>query len=215
MGGINWHCSYIVDCINSRSVNNFCILSNRNNPIHYAGYGGKLSSEFHYQTALRSDERIRFMDEIICGIQVIKMYGWERPFAKMISLARELELHIIRKNSYVQAVYMTFMMFTSRAALFLTLLLIVLLYGSDQITASKVFSISSYFDILETAITIEFIGAVVHSADAYVSLNRVKHFLNLDEKQPEFLEKMKNVYDNNGFMKDEHGLDVSILRSFL
>lgn len=79
------------------------------------------------------------MDEIISGVQVIKMYAWEKPFTKLITLARKMELKIVRKSAYVRGLYMTFMLFTTRMALFCTMLSIALLYGADQITAAKVF----------------------------------------------------------------------------
>lgn len=86
------------------------------------GYTGKLSSKYRKQTAHRTDERVRLMDEIISGVQVIKMYAWEKPFEKLIKIARMKELKIVTKLSYVRGLFMTFNLFTTRVALFCSLL---------------------------------------------------------------------------------------------
>lgn len=160
---------------------------------HFSGYTGKLSSKFRLQTALRTDERVRFMDEIITGVQVIKMYAWEIPFTKLITLARRMELKIVRKSSYVRALYMTFMLFTTRMAIFCTMLTIALLYGSDKITASKVFVISSYYGIIAHTMSQMFVRGVAEIAEALVAFKRLQNFLTLEEKQIKCIGSERNV----------------------
>lgn len=115
------------------SRNDF-IITNR---LHLPkGYTGKLSAIYRKQTALKTDERVRLMDEIIGGVQVIKMYAWEIPFGKIIRHARKLELKIVTKSSYIRGLYVTFNLFTTRIALFCTLLTMAL--SGQKITAAKV-----------------------------------------------------------------------------
>jgi len=37
---------------------------------------------------------MRLMNEIVSGIQVIKMYAWEKPFAKLVEVARRYVIWI-------------------------------------------------------------------------------------------------------------------------
>lgn len=45
---------------------------------------GNRTSLFRLKTAIRTDERVRQMNEVIQSMQVIKMYAWEYAFAEII-----------------------------------------------------------------------------------------------------------------------------------
>lgn len=49
---------------------------------------GKLTAKYRYRVVKQSDQRIRIVNEIIQGIQTIKMYAWEIPFLKSIQQIR-------------------------------------------------------------------------------------------------------------------------------
>lgn len=74
----------------------------------------------HYTSALRmkvaqcTDHRIGIMNEIINGIQVIKMYAWEIPFQKVVAEARRLEIKQIRYASYIRGVNLSSFVFIER-----------------------------------------------------------------------------------------------------
>lgn len=149
------------------------------------------------------------MDEIIAGVQVIKIYSWEKPFTKLITLARQMELKVLRKTSYIRALNMTFMLFTTRMALFCSMLTIALVYGPDQITAVKIFVISSYFGIVSHMMTQRFSRSVAECAEVLVALRRLEKFLYLEEKKI-FTEngvKLENGHGNgivNGSFRHEN-----------
>lgn len=134
------------------------------------------------------------MDEIISTIHVIKLYAWEKPFTKLIALARQLELKVVKKNSYVRALYMTLAMFTTRMALFCSLLSIILLYGEgDNITAAKVFVISSYFSIISQTLSQMFVRGIAEIAEGLVAVNRIQEFLESEEKLMNYISNLNTT----------------------
>lgn len=170
---------------------------------------GKLSVKFRNQTAVRTDERIRFMDEIISGVHVIKLYAWEKPFTQLITLARKLELKVVQKNSYLRALYMTFAMFTTRITLFGSLLSIVLLFGESEITAAKVFVLSSYFSVIAQTLSQMFVRGIAEIAEGLVAVHRIQCFLESEEKDVKSLSNLCSANNNNSVVhKSENMAEV-------
>ncbi|XP_011877731.1 PREDICTED: probable multidrug resistance-associated protein lethal(2)03659 [Vollenhovia emeryi] len=155
---------------------------------------GKKSSVLRLRTAIRTDERVRLTNEIISGIQAIKMYTWENPFSALIEKARRKEINVIRWASYIRGVTMSFIIFSTRMSLFITVLAYVL-FG-NKITAEKVFVITAYYNSLRTTMTVFFPQGITQVAEAMVSIKRLQKFLMYDELTPPAIEANKNNVDN-------------------
>lgn len=56
--------------------------------IPLQGYLGKKISQCRFKITARTDERVQMMNEIIQGIQVIKMYAWEKPLGRLVEEVR-------------------------------------------------------------------------------------------------------------------------------
>ncbi|XP_018302134.1 probable multidrug resistance-associated protein lethal(2)03659 [Mycetomoellerius zeteki] len=156
---------------------------------------GKKSSELRLRTAIRTDERVRLTNEIISGIQAIKMYTWEKPFSALIEKARKKEVNVIRWTSYIRGVTLSFIIFTTRMSLFITVLAYVLF--SYKITAEKVFVITAYYNSLRTTMTVFFPQGITQVAEAMVSIRRLQKFLMYDELTPAEIETKKSNKENN------------------
>lgn len=50
---------------------------------------GKIVAELRLKIVNKTDKRVHLMNEIISGIQLIKMYTWEKSFTKLIEYARK------------------------------------------------------------------------------------------------------------------------------
>ncbi|CAH0405995.1 unnamed protein product [Chilo suppressalis] len=143
--------------------------------IPLQAYLGKRTSVLRLKTALRTDERVRLMNEILSGIQVIKMYTWEKPFADLVAKARKHEIKQIRATSYIRGVLTSFIMFTTRICLFCSILAYVLVH--NVISAKQVFVITSFYNILRQTMTVFFPQGIAQIAEAAISIKRLQNFM--------------------------------------
>ncbi|CAH0699044.1 unnamed protein product [Spodoptera exigua] len=149
--------------------------------IPVQSYMSKLAARLRMRTACKTDERVRIMDEIISGMQVIKMYAWEKPFEQVVALARKNEIKCITSASYLRGVYLSFMVFTERLTLYITLLSYSL-FGF-QVTADIVFPLAQFFNTLQGTLSIIMSNAVSFLAEALISVQRLEAFMLFDERE--------------------------------
>ncbi|XP_048006653.1 ATP-binding cassette subfamily C member 4-like [Leguminivora glycinivorella] len=129
--------------------------------------------------AKRTDERVKVMSELVNGVQVIKMYAWEKPFEKLVDKLRKMEVKFIMKTSMIKGFSTALTVFTERFILFAAVVTFVVMGG--QIRADITFSLVQYFNLLQLAANIFFPMALAFLAEAKVSVRRLEEFLMLDE----------------------------------
>lgn len=130
------------------------------------------------------------MNEIVSGIQVIKLYAWEKPFEAIVKLLRIHEIKVLTHVAYVRGVFLSFAVFTERLTLYTTIICYVLL--GNVITADKAFSMAQFFNNLQLCMAIVFPLAVNVGAETLVTIQRLETFLELDERETPRIEKGNN-----------------------
>ncbi|XP_059049333.1 ATP-binding cassette sub-family C member 4-like [Achroia grisella] len=158
----------------------------------------KLTTKIRRQTAQRTDRRIKLMNEIINGIQVIKMYAWEKPFQKVVEMTRTHETRALTKAIFVRSVFIGFMLFTDRTIMFLTILTLVL--GGEMISASTIYPIQQYFSIIQFNITMILPMLIASLSEMKVSVERIQGFMIMDERDDTNTptkDETNGTYNNN------------------
>ncbi|XP_014650979.1 PREDICTED: multidrug resistance-associated protein 1-like [Ceratotherium simum simum] len=158
------------------------------------------------------DKQIKLLNEILHGIKILKLYAWEPSYKKKIIEIREEELEIQKSAGYLAV----FSMLTLTCIPFLVSLatfgIYFLLDEGNILTATKVFTSMSLFNILRLPLfdlpTV--ISAVVQ---ARISLGRLEDFLNTEELLPQnidtnYIGDHAIGFTNASFSWDKTGIPV-------
>ncbi|XP_058461370.1 probable multidrug resistance-associated protein lethal(2)03659 isoform X2 [Malaya genurostris] len=144
------------------------------------GWLGKSAAGYRLQTALATDERFKFMTEVIQGMQVIKMYVWEKPFEAIVRQLRHKELRALRGSAYVKSALFA-LRIIPKISIFLCL--VVYVYTGNGLTAQRVYMLISFFSVIHHSMVEFWPLAVTSCAEAWVSLKRIQEFLVEEEGQ--------------------------------
>ncbi|XP_020848542.2 multidrug resistance-associated protein 1-like isoform X1 [Phascolarctos cinereus] len=133
------------------------------------------------------DQQIKLLNEVLQGIKILKLYAWEPSYQKKITEIRKHELEIQKSAGYLTV----FSMLTLTCIPFLVSLatfgVYFLLDEGNVLTANKVFTSMSLFNILRLPLfdLPMVISAVVQTK---ISLSRLQDFLHAEELNAENIE---------------------------
>ncbi|KAF5288561.1 hypothetical protein FQA39_LY15340 [Lamprigera yunnana] len=148
-------------------------------------YLKKLTFKVRTSMSIRRDERLRITNEIIQGIKVIKMYAWEKPFAKIIAKCRKLEINSFKVLFYIKGASLFYQLFTT-IALYITITSSTLI--NNSIDAKSAFVVLSFVSTLSTSLTFLLPVALTLFGEVNVCLQRINEFLLSDEFESKELE---------------------------
>ncbi|XP_062036339.1 multidrug resistance-associated protein 1-like [Lepus europaeus] len=158
------------------------------------------------------DKQIKLLKEILHGIKILKLYAWEPAYKDKIIKIRDQELEFQKSSRYLAV----FSMLTLTCVPFLVSLatfgIYFLLDEENILTATKVFTSISLFNILRIPLfdLPVIISAVVQTR---ISLGRLEDFLNSEEILPQNIETnyagdYAVGFTNASFSWDKAGIPV-------
>jgi ATP-binding cassette subfamily C (CFTR/MRP) protein 4 len=125
------------------------------------------------------DSRVSIMKEIINGIDILKMFTWEKHYAKAISTQRDSEVDQFSQSYQLRA--LTFVMYISSPLLIQFATFSAYAYAGNEVTSVKVFTSLSLFYLNLKTILLFVPGAIASTSEAVVAANRIENFLMLKE----------------------------------
>ncbi|NXY67006.1 MRP1 protein, partial [Glareola pratincola] len=131
-----------------------------------------------------SDQRVKLLSEILHGIKILKFYAWEPAYQKKVMSIREREVDVLKSSGYL----MTYSVLTLTCIPFMvSLATFGVFFHLDKeniLTATKVFTSISLFNILRLPL-FDLPSVISAVAQTKVSLSRLEDFLCAEDLNPE------------------------------
>lgn len=120
--------------------------------IPFNGYIASVSRSMQIKLMKQKDERVKFMNEILSGIKIIKFYAWEKSFLQHVTGLRNKELQHLKNISYLGCVS-SFLWICAPTMVSVTTFAAYVMIQGETLTAQKAFVSLSLFNILRFPLT--------------------------------------------------------------
>jgi len=144
------------------------------------------------QTARATDQRVRYISEVIDGIGSVKSYGWEKPFFSLIGKYRQDECKYIANSQQYRAVNQGIFYCASPISSFITFL--VFWANGNTLTLPEVFSTVALLQTLRMSVGRFWTRGVETGSEAIESCHRIEEFINVVDKQYDTLLQQQQSY---------------------
>jgi ATP-binding cassette, subfamily C (CFTR/MRP), member 4 len=133
------------------------------------------------KTAVVTDARVKATAQVVVGIRVLKMQGWESAFKNSLFKIREKEVALVRIASVLRGINEA--LFTIAPIIVGATCFFVFVAGGGELTPRIVFVTLSLFSFLQIEVCKFFPMALEGLAEVLVSLRRIEALLLLPEVQ--------------------------------
>ena len=118
------------------------------------GYLTKLSRNLQVKQMKLKDERVKEMNEMLNGMKIIKLYGWEKAFIAKIASIRSREIANLKVMNYLSCALIVLWNLAPFLVSLITFALYVVIDPvNNTLTAEKAFVSLSLFNILRFPLT--------------------------------------------------------------
>ena len=126
-----------------------------------------------------TDSRVKFMNEILAGIRIIKFYAWEDAFIEKVESIREQEMVLLTRLAYIVAIGFS-MILLSVPVVQPILVFYTYVRLGNQLDAATAFTTIALFNFIRMPFAFLPMGLAQWS-QAQVALKRMANFLSIDE----------------------------------
>ncbi|NWV07412.1 MRP1 protein, partial [Ptilonorhynchus violaceus] len=131
-----------------------------------------------------SDQQVKQLNEILRGIKVLKLYAWEPAYQRKVLRIREHELDVLKSSGYLTIYAMLTLTCIPFMVSLATFGVFFYLDKENVLTATKVFTSVSLFNILRQPL-FDLPSVISAVAQTKVSLSRLEDFLFAEDLNPE------------------------------